>query len=349
MKNEYLDCAYYDNNIYYFVDVLGVPIKHDIKEMKLELLTSIEGLKKIGRGTYALTTVHDDCLFGLEQSAERVAMVDLKTREASVYQICESEYKTGGNIATVFFHENSIFCFMKRDCAALVFNCDTKSVKELSYLEKTDWVFNCGIRIGDIVYLAAKDDCVIVKYSLSTGNSEVIQLKESFKTPVDIKKIGDDLFVLESSGKLTRVSTGGEIKREYFAWEDNCEVSRFYLTNDESKAVILPGLGKDIFIMDIISGGSKKFSDYPDDFGFREGGMRAKYLGGTESVSHVYYGNRLANYTIRIDKTTGEISWSKSLSVPGEIEMAYEYSTKNLMTENSEKHLMNFLDMLAYS
>ena len=80
----------------------------------MELLTSIDGLRNIGRGTYFLTAKYGDLLVGLQQSAEKVVLVNIKTGETSVHRLCVSSYEWG-NIAAAFLYNNLLLCFLKRD------------------------------------------------------------------------------------------------------------------------------------------------------------------------------------------------------------------------------------------
>lgn len=345
MRNEYTDCVYYKDDIYYFLDETGIPLKENLKERRLEILTSLEGLKAIGRGSYFFTDRYGDYLVGLQMSAEKVVMIDLGDKTARAYKIFDSSY-AWGNIAAAFIHQNLLLCFLKRNGILITFNLDTKEVSEARYSNKENVIFNSGIIIDDQVFLMSNNNCIMAKYSLLSGDSNEVQTEKSFDKPVEIKQIGSDIVVLEANGNLTRLSVMGEVKRDYTVDSDDCEFYRFCLTDNEKTAIILPWTGKNIYYLDMDSGELTKYDEYPDGFIYREADLRAKYGGYDSSNSCFFYANRSANYSLMIDKTSGVIEWNKQLEIPYEIEMAYEYTKKSILMETENNTLKNYVELI---
>ena len=345
MRNGYTDCAFDNNCLYYFLDVFGIPIKENIKENRLEILTSIEGLKTIGGGTYFYTAMYGDCLVGIKQSAESIVMVDTITGEAWCHKLCEG-MERWGNIATAFLYKNKLLCYMKKNGLVYEFNCDTRQLEEKVYFDQ-DYSFNIGIRCGDDVYLVSTDNCIIVKHSLLSGEWSKIVSSKHFIKPMDIKIIDRNLLVLESDGGVILLDKYGEEKKSFIIDAEDGAVSKLCLVDNNEKAIILPCLGGDVYILDFQSGVVSKYADYPGDFCYMEGYSGAKYLGSTESEGYFYYASRAANYSLAINKKTGNIEWRKQLDVPQAYEMKYIFSNNECINETKENDLKSYLNMVV--
>ena len=201
--------------------------------------------------------------------------IDIRSGEYNFFDLrkiipCKIE---GYSIAYGGLHGEKIYAFPWVGRTMVIYEIRQAELKQYSFPRS----------IGICKHVATRDDKIYV-----LNNNNQIYYWEPQNEHVN--KIWDEAYV---STKESR--------------KDSC--GRIHLCG--SKLIILPSQnGTDIKILDVISGDTNTYRDYPPDFQYIMGDPY-KFVRYVETESEIIYPMRSANYILKIDRYTGELRWVK--------------------------------------
>ena len=169
------------------------------------------------------------------------------------------------------------------------------------------------------IYYASNEDNASFDIIISNESHEckiydmdkTLSYSFDFKMPVLSISVRDvqSMFVLSQNGYIYRCSFDGLIERvDGFIHEgENSYFSTIHYT--KNKLWLMPGEGEDIVYIDVLTGKSYIFDEYPDDFSYIAPKHFWKYTTAIVYNNNCYFSAHSGNYIFYIDENSGEGHW----------------------------------------
>lgn len=164
---------------------------------------------------------------------------------------------------------------------------------------------------SDLLFFSSKEQKYI-KYDLSTNQYFLckIESKIGYVCRIHINK--KSAFLINRYGEIYRLNISNN-KSSYIGKIDASILKKIeYFIVANNKVVLLPGIGKDIYIYDIEKKFFQIYEQYPSDYEISCPSKWGKYTKYFEDELNFYFSNRCSEYFLLIDKKTGYFNWVRS-------------------------------------
>lgn len=325
----------------WFVSIYGDFMNMDIKTKKMSFVLP----KNMGGAFMKAVTdkmlVNGDAIYWLEYDAQHLVRYSVAGNTCKFYEMPVIDCKGEECFAGIAMYNQKIYMFPRYTPYLVIF--DTVNEKFIVqddlyqtlntelFQRETEFLFR-SYQLGDALFFLRRKNKnayrnTIIKYSLDSRNYETFVLSEEIENPVNICRGEDYLYILCADTSLYRIDECHNKTERIYASE-NVGESFLGISLMKQSLYLLPSRSENIKIIDLDTLNVKNFDNYPIDFKYMAK-CGSKYYGYNEDEKYIYYGNRSANYILKMDKELDLIEWIKPQLPTKEEAIAYYLKTRN--------------------
>lgn len=235
---------------------------------------------------YAFCTIENNILFVFPSFLNKIIKIDLEDGKVKFKEnLCR-------DINYIFGQEKILYIY---DESELNLPCK---------------LYSCGCQIGHEVWLFTERKQLVIRYNLLTETYIEYLLPEYIDGCIHVVQKEKIFYILDAKGnvylwnfrdgKAELLFTGKSTDKYPCFW-------RIAITN--INIWMLPSIGEDIYIINILTKETKKYDRYPKDYCYYPYPERSKFYGYDEDAENYYFAMHSANYMLIINKFTGKGKW----------------------------------------
>lgn len=307
----------HDNYMIWITEIGGHIMKMNLDNYNIEYI-HLEGLETYTdfSGSSVFYQEGDISYFFINKG-KRLLLYDDKKQS---YRFLELglEKKYLNMIASITKRNDELFVIPMYDNDLIRINIKTgdvecKSIANTSIYssnEKIPFFAKCNEIDNDVMWLFPTINSQAIKYKMSTGESEYIDIPDVIEQPINVIGYNNEFYLLTLQGDV-------------YCWNDKSnEVKKIIDNPTEQKkdafSVIhiahnnlwlLPSYGNDIYVYNMKRNVLKKFELYPDEFKYNAPTCMGKYTYCIKNGSKCYMAMHAGNHIFCIDENTGESEW----------------------------------------
>ncbi len=301
--------------------------------------------KDMGQAVIKLVTyrmlVDSDNLYWLEYDAQRLVKYSVIENTCKFYEMPSVDCKGDECFAGIALYNQKIYMFPRYTPCLIIFDIinekfivrnDLYRILNKPPLQKEKEFLFRSHQLDDTIFFLRReniDACIntVIKYQLRNGNYEIFALSKEIENPVNLCYGENYLYILCADTSLYRIDVYDNITEKIYVSE-NADESFLSIALTKRSLYLLPSKSENIKIIDLNTLHAKNFDKYPADFRY-EVKNYSKYHGYYENERYIFYGNRSANYILRIDKERDLLEWLKPQLPTQEEELDYYLKTQN--------------------
>lgn len=340
-------CAIKENTLICMTDHEQIFEKIDIKTGEVHYINSPKGyIQEKWTGTDAVLWKEEEIYF-VEQSGEHIMKYSLYDEECQ-YISLNCKDNVCNNFAGITIYKNNMYLFPRYRDNVLRLDLNDGIIKEKGRLcpevnyrfnkkeEMPHMLYSCSYRIRSHVWIFMEKGRIVIDYDLELEEFEKHVLPKNIKSCELVEYKEKVFYILTMEGQLFSWSLDEGIEQEIYDFGKEKKYPYFgSMVMANSKLWLLPYLGKDIYIVDIVSGNNEIYQKYPMDFYYYAPQNWAKYLSYCCNDKYIYFAMHSGNYILSIDKNSGQERWIKPIEMEWERKRIFylNNNTKNLSYE----------------
>lgn len=302
------------NDVFYFYSAYGGLLRMDLKDGQMEYLNS--------PSIFSEST--DSLCFFLVRNCDKIYQMNSHSGEIVGFDHnvhCSLKEMGEVDSAPLFVQSFGpyIYCLLNN---GMLFTDIDVGTGEYTFVDwrkifskkSETYPISYGGLHGDKIFAFSWDRRDVVIYEMKQAEQKRYHFPEDIGMCKHIAPKDNGIFVLNENNQIyywePQNGHANKIWDEvHFSTEeikkDSC--GRIHLCGN--KLVILPSRnGEDIRILDVASGVTDTYRDYPDDFQYMMGDPY-KFVRYVETETEIIYPMRSANYVLKIDRRTGKLYW----------------------------------------
>lgn len=302
------------NQKLFFVDDNGLPLMMNPENGEVSYCPVMDNFNQEGKRICAFQFM-DDKVYALGTSGEIIIVFDLKKSECQ-YIPLQCSYRNWGNFVGFERYGSNLYIFPRYGNKICVLNALNHKVVEIAFCFDGRTELQCACRAGNKVWLLPCNESAIGCFDLTCGEMQIYEMQKKIENCADAAYVDGNIYILNRFGIIYILNIEDFELREVKTLEtkplaDNTMGRIVYAAN---KLIILPSLAEEIKILDIPTGKTEIYRDYPEDFLYYDMEymkQRSKYTGLCEDDSYYYCAMRRENYLLKINKRDGNLLWVK--------------------------------------
>lgn len=257
----------------------------------------------------------DGNVYALETAGDALVIFDLHKQRCS-YIPLNCSYREWGNFVAFEKYGSDFYIFPKYGNKIFTFSAGDRKVAQIAGKLGEMEEIQCARREGSKVWLISRKGSAIYAYDLSDNSWRIYRLNAVIKDCTNCILVGESIYLLNIFGIIYKWNIGdGEIQEIRTLETRHLEAETMYsMVHAGNCLIVLPSLGADIKILDLLTGKMEIYHDYPADFNYYDIGW-SKYYGYCEDGKYYYFAMRRGNYFLKICKKNGKLSWIKPVIV----------------------------------
>lgn len=301
------------NNEIFLVGIVsaGLLAKLDLDNGKVDYCDIMDGFRVLKKGTIIDFIDHFfNRIYALDSERHTLIVWDFIKLKCE-YISLNCKHKLGTNFVAFERYGQDYYIFPKYENKILILHTVENKITEITnYLDGVDEV-QCACRVDDEVWLLPKDTNVIYCYNLQSASKEKYDLKKVIKDCVHAIFRDGYIYILNMDGVIYKWDIEKQELQEITLMrtdpKQKATMSKIIFAGN--RIILLPAYGKDIKILDRLTGQAEIYKDYPNDYYDETEWL--KYYGYCEDESFYYFATCSGNYMLEIEKQSGELIWIK--------------------------------------
>ena len=250
-------------------------------------------------------------IYALEMTGDNLVIFDLQKQQC-IYISLNCNYHEWGNfvaferIGSDFYifpkYGNKIYTFSAKDRKIVVIEGPLGEKEEIQ----------CACRDKNQERLLSQDGSKLYIYNLLENKWKIYNFNRGIRDCINCISRGESIYFINILGILYKWNIDEEGIQEITTLErlfsETETVSR--IVSAGNSLIILPSVGRDIKIMNLLTSEMEIYHDYPVDFVYYDIEW-SKYYGNCEDEEYYYFAMRRGNYFLKIRKADGKFFWIK--------------------------------------
>lgn len=351
-------CTVKDNKLFCVTDVEHIFERIDIKSGQVEYIDDPEGYNPSKwSGTDAIL-LHEDIVYLVEQNGEHILKYSLVSHSCQYIDVMCNDYICT-NFAGITIYAGQMYMFPRYRDGVIKVNLESGTVEmkddlcpeiEYAFNEKEPiphTLFSCSCQVENHIWIFTERDGIAIDYDIAEEQFEKYILPESVEGCVQVEYVDGLFYFLIMEGKIYTWSPEKNIGEEICDFGKACEYPYFGIISYAGNRLwVLPLLGNDIYIIDLLAHQYTIYSNYPADFAYFAPNNWGKYFRYYSDEKYYYYAMHAGNYILIIEKKTGQEQWIKP-QVPDEEKKVTFYLKNRREQFNYENIYYNIMDLIG--
>lgn len=294
-------CCMLNNKMLYVAEKSGAFVQADLSNGEVEVLDR-DALKS--KVTYI--AVINDAIYAVDANGAWIAESRLESRSIVYHNLgCYAK-----RFVSMCRYKEKIYFFLRDEAVIVVFDSLSKTTERyaiaIPYSSEGN-IFEIGCFCGDSMFLLNRMQKVCIQYNLNSFQVDSIREITLTDSISSITSVNGKIYALAANTVYEMTDDFTPV----VSVPDNSLCTRLCVT--KKHIWMMPGLGEDIFVYSMETGQYKAFDEYPSDYEYsiREGWW--KFMSWCGDNQYIYWGMRLNNYFLKIDRESGQGSWIKPL------------------------------------
>lgn len=332
----FTDCAAYNEELYFFGSLSGMPAKYNfaenkisyVPEMLMDILDADDIIEKV--------LITGELLIGLSQKGKYGCIYNLNNQKHGYVRIYADERLWGNYIFTATY-KNVGYVFTRNKVIQI--NGFQPNVLQQKICEGEDLI--CGCRKDNDIWLFYENGNMYLHYDLITDTMQKCYMGSCLSRVIDAVEHDNIIYVLEGNGTICLLKPYDGYIETYVKTNTNGTFGKLAAT--EEKLIVLPDQGKDIIMIDWNTKKQSVYSQYPDHFLYLGEQGWSKYYGSCETERKIIFAMQSANHILIIDKKDGEFQWIKPILPCVQEEVEYWRDSKSGLVKERGITLESFI------
>ena len=291
------------------------------------------------------TVSHRNKIYALDSNNDLLCIYNLVTEEKRLLQLPFS-FRTSGSYLDMKIYGNELFIFPKQQAQVIVMDLVTEKVitKKLRSNRLNNDMNHC--MVDRYYYIFADDSRKVLRIDLQNLLEEEFVFDNKLERMVQCSFFGESIFFLTEDGRIYKWNMSEEKIFFVVDLDISFPVNKFVMT--KQKIIVFPKEQEDkILTLDREKGIENLCNEYPNDFRFLVSKEWPTYVGITEGSSVYVVNMSSSNYSLMIDKESGNIRWIRPSNIKSEIMKMMNEDDVNIWQESMEQFELNdFLQLL---
>lgn len=305
------NCALINNKLFFVETQSGLLANMNLEDGKIAFCPMLKGYFLRSGDIVDFICNYNNKIYALETSGKNIMIFDMEQNGFQEISL-ECDFYEWGNFVAFERYNTSIYIFPKYKNSLFIMSIkDNKVIKVTDYFENIEEV-QCCCRIENLVWILPKSVSKIGAYNLSNEELSVYDLNLIPEICVDAVNVDENIYFLNRYGIIYQWNTINKKMKKLLILETKHidKESMCKIISAGNKLVMLPALGKNIKILNLLTYEVEIYQDYPIDFLYNDIKW-SKYCGYCQDDENYYFAMRLSNYLLTIRKCDGNLSWIK--------------------------------------
>jgi SAM-dependent methyltransferase len=313
LKLLFSSCVLINNIMYTVTNLGGIPLKIDLQN---QVMSCIDKWDKNYVVNCENMIVDGDNIYLLGIDGYYILKYNINSNQCHKIRI-DCHTNDWGNYVACAKYKRNIYIFPRYMSKIVKVDIDkdivVSNIKYCLYNEdgKEEVNFECGIQEENLLWLFQKEERLVMAYDMETDYWKSYTLPQNIKCCVYVVLKNGIFYILSLEGKVY----SWDVQDNSMRMIANC-CDRLKSINSFARIVVtdkiiylLPALSESIHKIDIETGKTEIYDEYPSDFQYIEPEGWCKYFDYCEDKDYYYFAMRSSVYIFCVNKKNGAIRW----------------------------------------